>query len=301
MAPSPTATAIVTSSLASAPSVRAADAGSPQLLVLAAGATGDPGLWTCGSDGSWNAAGMVPGATAIARDGQKLTLAGQGSLEFRDVSAPQKVGPTLSLKWASQAPQGTIVGVDRSNPGKAVVAIADSNGLAFAVVSAEGSAGLLSPSPESPFGPSVAWLDDDRLVALSVDTRQVPRLAVIDTAKRAIALLRVLGGVRLFSLSPDRLSLAAATESGVYVAPISDWLAEREPAAIVTLEPSQVVWDLALSGDGSRLAMLSGTEAADGTVSDTREIAYERKARAWMKILESPVPFIRANGQVWLM
>jgi hypothetical protein len=97
------------------------------------------------------------------------------------------------------------------------------------------------------------------------------------------------------------MSLAAATESGVYVASVADWLAGREPASIVALEASQVVWDVGLSGDGSRVAMLSGTEEADGTVGNVRELGYQRGAGGWSKIVDVPVPFARALGQVWLV
>jgi hypothetical protein len=301
--PTPETSPTAASSLTLAASVQvtgpAVDA--PQLIVLADGVVGDVGLWTFGSDGSWSAGRTVPGATAIGRDGQLVTLSVQGALELRDVARPQDPRSTLGVQWASAVPRGTVACVDRSDSGRTVIAVSDANDLAFAVVSAQGAAALLSPVPESPFGPSVAWLDADRIVALSADARQIPRLTVLDTAKGSTTALQGLSGVRVFAVSPDRLSLAAATESSVYVAPVVDWLAAREPTEGVNLKPSQIVWDLALSADGSRLAMLSGTERADGTVADIREIGYERRAGAWAQIFDAAVPFTHASGQVWLI
>jgi hypothetical protein len=69
---------------------------------------------------------------------------------------------------------------------------------------------------------------------------------------------------------------------------------------MVSLDPSQVVWDLALSADGSRLAMLSGTEDASGVVADIHEITYVRSGSSWSEETDSTVPFSRAVGQVWL-
>lgn len=297
----PTAGATAVPSGTSAPSVGATGVDVPQLLVLGDGTNEEAGMWIYADDGGWTRGAKTPGVTAIARDGEILTLASQGSLEFREVPKPQERGSSQGMKLGAQVPLGTVVSVDCLEPGRAVVGIVDANGLEFAVVDADGTGRVLTPAPDSPFGPSIAWLDAHRLVALSTDNRQVSRLAVIDTAKGTLSLLHGLVGVRAFAVSPDRLWLAAAIESGVYVAPVSDWLADRGPATAATLKPSQVVWDLALSGDGSRLAMFSGTEAADGTVGDIHEVGYGRKPGGWARIFDSPVPFSQAIGQVWLV
>ena len=282
--PSSTALRTQLPAVTGGPSAQATVDGPPQLAALADGVEGDVGLWTYRDGGGWTAATKVPGATAIARDGTSLVLAQRTSIELRDVARPRDPGSTISVKWAAPPPQGSVACVDRSDSGKTVVAVADAGGFVFGLVSADGAGGPLTPAPTSPFGPSVAWLGTDRLVALSTDNRQVSRLAVIDTAKRSTTLLQRLGGVRVFGVSPDRSTLAVATETGVYVGSVSDWIAEKDFAPIVVLDPMEVVWDLALSGDGSRVAMLSGTEAADGTVADIHEIAYERQAGAWKRI-----------------
>jgi hypothetical protein len=274
-------------------------ASAPQLLVLADGVQGGVGLWTY-SGGSWAAKWPLPGATALGRDGQTLILGVGATVELRAESSPQTPGASMSPHWGNKPLSGAIVGVDRSDAGSTAISVTGASGLAFGVMAADGSASDLLPAPDSPFGPSVAWLDSERLAVISDDARQIPRLALVDTAKHTIALLSGLGGVRVFALSPDRQTLAAATESAVYVAPVGDWLADQEPSRAVSLDPSQVVWDLALSGDGSRLAMLSGTEDASGVVTDIHEITYVSSGLSWSKQTDSAVPFSRADGQVWL-
>jgi hypothetical protein len=296
----PTAVVSAFPSGTSPASLVAPGAGVPQLLVLGNASNEEAGLWIYADDGTWTRGAKAAGVTAIARDGKKVTLASRSSLEFRDLSTPQDRGSSLSVNWSPRVPLGTVASVDTSDSGKAIVAIVDADGLSFAVVSGDGAGRLLTPAPASPFGPSVAWLDESTVVALSVDNRQISRLAAIYPAKGTVSLLQGLTGVRAFAVSPDRKTLAATTESGVYVAPVSEWLAGRVPASVATLKPSQVVWDVALSGDGSRVAMLSGTESPDGTVGDIHEIGYGWKQGEWAPLCNSPVPFDQVRGQVWL-
>ena len=285
---------------ATAPSLAGSTTGSvPQLLVLADGVQGGVGLWT-DTGGSWAARWPLPGATVLGRDGQTLVLAINGALEFRAESSPQTPAKSVSPRRGTTPLDGAVVGVDRSDAGATAIAVSQSGGLTFSMVAADGSAADLMPAPESPFGPSVAWLDGQRLAVLASDALQVSRLAVVDTAKHEIALLTGLGGVRVFALSPDRRMLAATTESAVYVAPIGDWLANRAPSGAISLDPAQVVWDLALNADGTRLAMISGTENANGVVADIHELTYVRTGSNWSKETDSAVPFSQADGQVWL-
>jgi hypothetical protein len=242
----------------------------------------------------------LAGATALGRDGDDLTLALGGSLEVRKVSSSGQAGTRLQVSWPARESAGSVVAASRSLSGRTAVVRVDANEPTFLLVAADGSVSLLSPAPAGAFSPLVAWIDADRLVALSTDAEQISRLAVIDTAGHSLATLRALGGVRVFAVSPDRGSLAAATESAVYVAPVSDWIGGGAPAKSLTLGSSEVVWDLALDADGSHLAMLSGTESADGNVTDVHEIGYARTGSSWQKIFDAPVPFTRASGQVWL-
>ena len=272
----------------------------PDLLVLADGVQGSVGLWVYDEGTGWTAIAPLAGATALGRDGDDLTLALGGSLEVRKVSSSGEAGTPLQVSWPAQGSAGSLVAASRSPTGRVAVVRVDANGPTFSVVAADGSVSLLSPAPASAFSPLVAWIDADRLVALSTDAEQISRLAVIDTAGHSLSTLRALGGVRVFAVSPDRGSLAAATESAVYVAPVSDWIGGVAPAKGLTLGSSEVVWDLALDAGGSHLAMLSGTESADGDVTDVHEIGYICTGSSWQKIFDAPVPFMHASGQVWL-
>jgi len=275
----------------------------PQLLVLGKTGTGGAGLWTLDVAGAWSAGVSDPDATALARDGQRLTIARQDGLEFRTVARPNDRGTSVAIGWGFESTGGAPAGLDTSDAGRAAVAIVDSEGIYFAMTDERGGqVGLtpLLPAPESPFGPSVAWLDADRLAVLDTDAMQVSRLAVVDTSKGTIALLPGLAGVRTFALSPDRRVLAAATEAGVYIAPVSDWLGGKTPAKALVPTESQVVWGLALNAAGTRLALLSGAEAADGSVTDIHDMIYEVRAGAWQRILDAPAPFDQPSCQVWL-
>ena len=303
--PSPgVSSASAASPAASATSVTSATAGTAgpasDLLVLADGVQGGAGLWIYEESTGWTAIAPLAGATALGRDGNDLTLALGGSLEFRKVSNPGQAGTPLRVSWPARQPTGSVVAASRSTTGRTAVVRVDADGSTFSVVAADGSVSPVSPAPVSAFSPLVAWIDADRLVALSTDAEQVSRLAVIDTAGHSLSMLRALGGVRVFAVSPDRGSLAAATESAVYVAPVADWIGGSVPLTGLTLGSSEVVWDLALDATGSHLAMLSGTESADGTVTEIYEIGYARTASSWQKIFDAPVPFTRASGQVWL-
>lgn len=280
-------------------SAGASGVSAPQLLVLADGVQGGLGLWTY-SGGNWTARWPLPGATVLGRDGQSLILGIGASLELRAETSPQTPGVSVSPQWGNRPLSGAIVGVDRSDAGLTAIVVSQASGLAFGVVAADGSTSDLVPAPDSPFGPSVAWLDSERLAVISSDARQIPHVAVVDAEKHKIVLLSGLVGVRVFALSPDRRTLAAATESAVYVAPVGDWLADQEPSRALSLDPSQVVWDLALSGDGSSLALLSGTEDASGVVTGIHEITYGRRGSGWSKQSDSAAPFSRAVGQVWV-
>jgi hypothetical protein len=299
----PVATAAATDVPATPDAGRSDPTGAPsaetRLVVLAAGADGTAGLWTY-AQGAWSESSQVPGATALGRDGQSLILAVTGALERRALSGLGSVGAKTTLSWASQPAAGPIVAVAGSGAGVAAIVSSSSDSLAFNLVAADGKVSGLSPAPSSPFGPSVGWLDGGHLAVISADSMQIPRVAVVDTSQHKIVLLKGLAGVRTFTVSPDGQTLAAATETAVFVAPVSDWLADKVPGSAVTLKPSQVVWDLALSGDGSRLAMLSGTADAQGAVGDIREIGYIRGGTEWSSIFESVVPFGRDSGQVWL-
>jgi hypothetical protein len=257
-------------------------------------------LWRLDSTGTWASIGKVPGATTIARDGQRVVLAGADGIQVRELASPQTSRPATRIAWPSAMTQGPVSAIDMSDGGLFAMAVAGGDALTFLTVDATGKTGLLSPQPDSPFGPSLGWLDDGRLAVLSSDARQISRLSVVDKDRRTLTQLRGLGGVRAFAVSPDRTAVAAATETGVYVAPAATWLAGTAMPVAIAVPSGQIVWDLALDSAGGRAAMLSGAESADGTVSAIHELAYELSGGKWLKLLDVPVPFTSASGQVWL-
>jgi hypothetical protein len=270
-----------------------------QLVVLAKGSDGVEGLWTY-AHGAWGVPVPVAGATALGRDGQTLVLASEGALETRPLEAVAVAGSRLAIDWPARPAGASIVAIARTKSGATAVVGASGGSFWFALSSAQGRLTELSPAPSAPFGPSLAWLDAGRLAVISADGMQIPRLAVIDTASHTLTLQKKVAGIRVFGVSPDAKTLAAATESAVLAGPVSDWMAGQVPGTVVTLKPSQVAWDLALSNDGSGLAMLSGTADAQGNVTDIHELVYLRSATGWSPVADVSVPFLQDSGQIWL-
>ena len=180
------------------------------------------------------------------------------------------------------------------------VSTADGESQGYWLVATDGSLDPLRPAPSQSFTPLVAWLDDSRLVVLTTDREQVSRLAVVDVTARTIEVSMVLAGVRVFAVSQDRRHLSAATETHVYAGPVDAFLGSGQPETVATVDPSAVVWGLALDDAGTRLAMLSGTVGANGLVTSARETGYARGPVAWAKAFDSPTPFGKPMDQVWM-
>jgi hypothetical protein len=203
------------------------------------------------------------------------------------------------MRWQGLPPATRIVALARSPNGTVAIATQDGESQSYWLVAADGTLEPLQPAPTQSFTPLVAWLDDSRLLVLTMDNEQVSRLAVVDISTRTITPSAALGGIRLFTLSPDRRSLAVATEASVYAGPVETFLETRQPATVASVDAAAVVWGLALDDSGTQLAMLSGTVAPDGLVNSVREIGYTKGAQSWTRGLDSPAPFDRAMDQVW--
>jgi hypothetical protein len=271
-----------------------------RLIVLAAGPNGGRGLWSLSPDYHWTALADTPTATAIGRTADGLAVVTSAGVEVRKASDLSKPATVMTLKWVGKKPAAPIVGVDYSAAGKAALVMADDTTLSYAVAGLDGTVAALTPAPTQSFSPLVAWLDEGRLLVLSTDNQQVSMLAVIDVAAHTMDQSGGLSGVRVFALSQDRRSIAAATETAVYAGPFLTIAGSSVPAPIVTLAEGQVVWALALDTSGSRLFLLSGSIAADGSVGGVHELGYTRQGSSWQKVLDSAVPFGRALGQVYL-
>lgn len=271
-----------------------------RLVVLADGQNGVRGIWSLGPDFHWASQGSTPTATAIGRTAGGLALATDAGVEVRKGSELSKPGSLTTIRWAGAEPTAPIVGVDYSSAGKAAFVMADDSTLGYAVAGIGGTVAALTPAPTQSFSPLVAWLDENRLLVLSTDNRQVSRLAVIDVAARTMTPAGALAGVRVFAASTDGKTVAAATEGAVYVAPFDGFTGSRSPEQIVTLADRQVVWGLALDRTGSSLFLLSGSIGESGSIGDVHELGYTRQGLSWQKALDSAVPFGRAVGQVYL-
>jgi Lipoprotein LpqB beta-propeller domain len=272
----------------------------PRLIVLADGAGHGLGLWAIDMQGHWTTLGSTPGATALGRTAGSVAIATGHQIDLRPVSDLTHRGQSAALEWAGTAPSAPITGLDGSAAGRLAFVTSDDQSLEYAIADTAGSVTALAPAPTQTFAPLISWLGETRLLVLSTDNQQTSRLAIVDTGAHSIDLLPALTGVRWFGLSSDRETIAAATESGIWVGPVEAFQADTTPETAITIDGSQVVWALALDATGSSVYMLSGTEAADGTVGAVRELGYAKQGSSWTRVLDSPAPFDRAVAQVYL-
>jgi hypothetical protein len=271
-----------------------------ELLVLGGPAGGPYDLWRFDGQQGWTNAQASSGATAIGRDASSLLLGGPSAIEVRALGTYAQPQPAEERKSPFGAPGTSVASIARSANGRIALVAVSGSEATFVVDSASGALGRLSAQPRQPFSPLVAWLKDDRVLALSVDDRQISRLAVIDPSSARMSLLESPTGARAFAVAPDGATIAVATEDAVYVGQTAAWISGATPAEAIDVPNGDVAWHLALSPDARRLAMLLGEVGDDGTVSSVREVAYELTAGGWQQVLEVELPFAFAAGQVWL-
>jgi hypothetical protein len=157
----------------------------------------------------------------------------------------------------------------------------------------------LVPVPAQPLTPLVGWLDDDRLLVLSTDSTQTSRITALDVGAGSVAGAGSMAGVRYFTLSGDRATLAAATGTAIYAGSPDGMLGSSLPASIAAVPDGSVAWGLALDDSGSTLALLTAAVAADGTANAIREVGYARSGATWTQLFDVPVPLVAVVGQVW--
>jgi hypothetical protein len=269
-------------------------------VVLGDAAQGGIGLWRFEAPSKWTAAAATEGASAVARTVGGLVLVAGHSVEVRSWSDLGRASATTDLKWSAATPSTPIVAVDRAPGGKLALVTSDGTSAAYFVASIDGNVTAQRPAPAQSFTPLVAWLDDTRLIVLNTDKDQVSRLAVVDTAAGTMTPIKTIGGIGAFAVSADRMTLAAATEGDIFVAPVSEWIAGAQPQKIAGVGASSVIWGLALDMTGTQLAMLSGTLSADGRVGNVHEIGYARSGSVWSRSFDAPAPMTTAKGQVWV-
>ena len=273
---------------------------SASVIVMADGVQGGIGLWRFQAPDKWTAVGATPGATAVARTADGVVLVAGKSVELRSSADLTRAAATISLEWPAAASSEPVVAVDRAPGGKLALVTSDGSSAAYAVATADGTVAVLQPAPPQSFTPLVAWLDDTRLLVLSTDKDQVSRLAVVDTAAATMRPINTIGGIDSFAVSADRMTLVAATEGDIFVAPVSEWIAGAQPQKIASVGASSVIWGLALDKSGIGLAMLSGTASTDGGVGNIHEVGYAKGGSTWSQSFDAPAPITTARGQAWV-
>ena len=270
------------------------------MIVLADGPDGGRSLWSLGSDSHWTSVAATPGATALGRYGDAVAIAIGARVEVRRGPDFSVAATSTALRWPGDAPAPTVADLDVAEGGRTALVTSNDGTFGYALAGADGTVTPLAPSPTQPFTPIVAWIDGSRLLALSTDDLQVSRLAVVDPVAHTIDSARAVAGVRFFAASSDGKMVAVATESAIYAGSLATFTATSPPAPIATLADAQVVWALALDESGSKLFMLSGLLASDGTVDSVLELGYVRVGSGWTRFLDSVVPFGRAIDQAYL-
>jgi hypothetical protein len=268
-------------------------------MVLGSGSGAGTSLWQFQGPDKWIEIGSAGEATALGRTDLGPVLAGSLKIQTLTWADPATPLASVALKWFSAIPADPVVAVDRSPSGQWAMVMSNGTRVGYATAESDGTATILESAPKQSLTPLVAWLDDTRLVVLNTDDRQVSKLAVIDTAAGKMTSIGAIGGIRCFALSGDRKTLVAATETDVYVAPVSGWLTGAMPKKIAGIEGPSVAWGYSLNLDGSVLAILTGAETADGRVSEPHEIVYARTGEDWAKAIDVAAPFATAQGQVW--
>jgi hypothetical protein len=291
----PTATASSVRTLSASPSQ-----GSPRLIVLADGVNGGNGIWSLDTNGKWVALAATPGATAVGETAGGIAIATGHDIDERPISDLAHAGTIRSLKWSAAAPVAPVVAIDGSPSGELAIATADEHSLAYGIAAADGTVTALAPAPTQSFTPLVAWLDETSLLVLTMDKLQVSRLAVVKLGDATLEPFASVVGATTFAVSANHQAAAVATENSVYAGPIGTFLSGSQPDQVAAISGSQVVWAIAMNAAGTQVFILSGTEAADGTVGSFHEIGYTKQGSAWAKTFDVAAPFSKAIGQVSL-
>jgi hypothetical protein len=300
--PSPSAPAGPSGTIAAADPTNGLATGT-RLVVLAEGGDGVAGLWALTASG-WAQLGTAPGATGIGTISDGIAIATGRNVELRPATGLGSTGTARTLKWpgsgSGSGPMAPIVSLSTSPAGKLAIVTSDAQGSGYLVAAVDGTVAPVDIAPMQSFTPSAAWLDESHLLVLSTDQSQMSRLASMDCGDGTLSTGRAVTGIRVAGLSADRSTAAVATESGLYVGSVPSLLGQTAVQPAITLEAAQIVWALTLDADGKHVFLLSGQMAPDGKVSSVRELGYTQQGSSWVKMLDVPVPFGRAIGQVFL-
>ena len=273
--------------------------GGRDLLLLGAGPGGSRGLWSFTVSDGWLELQAVPWATTVARFGDAVALAGPSRVELLASSEPAASRVTVPLDVPAATSNRPIVALARSPDGTLALITQGIAGPTYLVGRSGSVMTPLIPAPVQPLTPLVGWLDDQRLLVLSTDSTQASRLTVLDVAAANVAQAGSMAGVRDFTVSGDRATLAAATGEAIYAGSLNEILGANPPTPVAAIPDGSVAWGLAVDYSGSALALLTATVGTDGTAGATREVGYRRSGRSWTPLFDVPVPLAAVVGQVW--
>ncbi len=309
------------------PSSSGSGSASWRILALADGQQGGVALWRYDGIGGWGILQSLPDATAIARDDDTLVIARGSSLDLRSIDDPTVTVSTVHLSWTGTPPQGSIASVDRSPDGTFAVAFDNctygavtpatncpTEVISYALVSPTGSATILTSAPAESFAPSVAWLGTGRLLVLAYGSEVNSqggavvgdsRVGVLNTLTGKLTLASTVGGATGFALSPDRQTIAVASEGfvPVYAGDAATWFGGGTLSQLASITPDGVAY-LSLDGTGLHLAVLEAQASATGDGTSFRALVFSRAGSTWSPALSSPVPFTPDSrvrqAMVWL-
>jgi len=165
----------------------------PDLLVLADGVQGSAGLWVYDESTGWTA--IAPLAEQRPWGATATTSPWPSAVRSRSGRSPAsgRPAPRCRFSWPAQG-SAVVAGGGESFPNRPSGGRSSRREWTDLLrCGGRRIVSLLSPAPASAFSPLVAWIDADRLVALSTDAEQISRLAVIDTTGHSLSTLRAWG------------------------------------------------------------------------------------------------------------
>ena len=266
------------------------------LGIVVVGSGTNAGIWTVNAGGTWTRSRTIDGASAIAPSTNGVAIAAGDEIHFLEGPRLSDVSQTR-LSWPGGVAR-PIASFAIAGDGRLALAVGKDDDYEYAMADAQGHVGPMEVAASQPLSPLVAWLGTDRRLVLATDAKEVSRLAVEDASSH-VTFLTGLSGCRWFGASVDAKTIAALTETGLYIDSTDRFLASVEPPKAAAIADATVAWAVAVSHDGTRVAYLTGRLADDGSVSDVHEHVLIKAAVGWHEILDSKGAFSSVIGQAW--
>jgi hypothetical protein len=268
------------------------------LVALGTGSTGERGIWRLDSSGRWGLVLAAPTATAVARAGDDLLLAGPGYVESVRLAAVPVAMP-LPLDWTALGAGLRVAAVARATDGRLAVVTSGSDALRCFVAGSGGVLRPLTPGPVPLYAQSVAWLDDRHLLLLATDGTGASLLREVEVTAGSLGRSGSVGGIRDFGLSGDGGTLAAVTAGSILIGVPAQFLGGNYPRVIGGVPDGELAWAVALDPNGSSVAVVEASVGDDGTATRPHVVVYERGAGGWALRGDAQMPFDTVTGLAW--